>query len=44
MCFFILDYVVALYFGSIFMENDYENQIKNRPYTAGDVTIVLFAM
>lgn len=39
-----LDFAVGLFFGSIFIREEYMNDLENRPYTSGDVILVFFAM
>lgn len=39
-----VDYAVGFYFGSIFIEEELTNEIESRPYSAGDVLIVFFAL
>lgn len=37
-------FALALFFGAIFVKEDVRNDIRDRPYTPGDVVAVFFGM
>lgn len=38
------DYALNFYFGSILIEESYENVLYDRNYTAGDVLVIFFSI
>ena len=41
--FMIADYDVGFYFGSVFVDAETNNAIRDRPYSAGDVVTIFFS-
>lgn len=39
-----INYAIAFYYGSVIIENGYQNRIQGRPYTVGDVIVILFSI